>query len=436
MASSGRELPRLAATDTLTDKALKAALKAAGTMGKPKRVSDGGGLYFEARPTGAGWWRLRYFSGGKEGMLSLGTYPGVPLKLARERRDAARGTLAAGADPSEQRKAAKAAKAVKAEAVRLAAAGLPSAGTFEFTAREWHAYMAPGWSPAHAVKVLALLTNDLIPFIGQRPLPDITAPELLKQARRIEARGAAETAYRAIKISGAVFRYGVQHGYCESDPSRDLRGAVRLPVAKHRAAVTNPAKLGELLRAIDAYQGTPVVRAALALAPLVFLRPGELRKAEWVEFDLDGATWTIPALRMKGRLKAKLNGPSHVVPLAPQAVAILRELQPLTGQGRYVFPNPLTPDRPLSDNGVLSALRRMGFAKDEMTGHGFRATARTIAVERLGVAPEVIEAQLAHAVSDALGRAYNRTNFMEQRRVMMIKWADYLDTLRNGAKVG
>ena len=425
----------MAATDTLTDKAIKKALKDAGTAGRPKRVSDGGGLYLEARPTGAGWWRLRYFSGGKEGMLSLGTYPDVPLKLARERRDEARAALAAGTDPSEQRKADKAAQAMKAESARLAAAGLPGPGTFEHAAREWHARMAPSWSPAHAGKVLALMVNDLFPYIGGRPLPELTAPELLMHARRVEARGAVETAYRALKTAGAVFRYGVQHGYCESDPTRDLKGAVVLPVAQHRAAVTDPAKLGELLRAIDAYQGTPVVRAALALAPLVFLRPGELRKAEWAEFDLDGATWTIPAERMKGRLKAKLNGPAHVVPLAPQAVAILRDLHPLTGKGHYVFPNPLTPDRPLSDNGVLSALRRMGFGKDEMTGHGFRATARTIAAERLGIAPEVIEAQLAHAVGDTLGRAYNRTSFAAQRRDMMTKWADYLDRLREGAHV-
>ena len=435
MAISESELPRMAATDTLTDRAIKKALKDASTAGKPKRVSDGGGLYFEARPTGAGWWRFRYLFAGREGMLSLGTYPDVPLKLARERRDQARSALAAGTDPSEARKADKVAQAVKMESARLAAAGLPGPGTFEHAAREWHAYMAPNWAPGHAVKVLALLVNDLFPYIGARPLAELTAPELLKQARRVEARGATETAYRTLKAAGMVFRFGVQHGYCESDPTRDLKGAVQLPVTQHRAAVTNPAKLGELLRAIDAYRGTPVVRAALALAPLVFLRPGELRKAEWTEFDLDGATWTIPAVRMKGRLKAKLTGPAHVVPLAPQAVAILRDLHPLTGAGRYVFPNPLTPDRPLSDNGVLSALRRMGFGKDEMTGHGFRATARTIAVERLGIAPEVIEAQLAHAVGDALGRAYNRTQHLDTRRELMTKWADYLDRLRDGAQV-
>src|SRR5690606_5815201 len=230
-------------------------------------------------------------------------------------------------------------------------------------------------------------------------------------------------------------RHGVQHGYCESDPTRDLKGAIPLPVAKHRAAITDPVKLGELLRAIHGYHGTPVVRAALMLAPMVFLRPRELRYAEWVEFDLDGAPWLIPHARMKARVKTKLTGKPHVVPLARQAVAILRELRPLTGGGRYVFPNPLTPDRPLSENGVLSALRRMGFEKDEMTGHGFRATARTLAHEILGIAPEVIEAQLAHRVPDALGRAYNRTLWLDQRRELMTRWADYLDRLRDGAQV-
>lgn len=425
----------MAATDILSDKAIKAAIKAAGIAGKARKISDGGGLVLEARPTGAGWWRLRYWMDGREGMLSLGTYPDVPLKLARVRRDEARAQVAAGNDPSEARKAGKVARAAKAEAQALADAGLPGPGTFEHAAREWHARMAPSWSTGHGVKVLALLVNDLFPYIGARLLYELTGPELLTHARRVEARGAVETAYRALKAAGAVFRHGVQNGYCVSDPTRDLKGAITLPVPEHRAAVTDPVKLGELLRAIDGYQGTPVVRAALALAPLVFLRPGELRKAEWAEFDLDGAIWTVPADRMKGRLKAKQNGPDHVVPLAPQSVAILRELRPLTGSGRYVFPNPLTGERPMSDNGVLSALRRMGFGKEEVTGHGFRATARTIAAERLGIEPEVIEAQLAHRVPDALGRAYNRTLFLEQRRELMTKWADYLDRLRKGADV-
>ncbi len=423
------------ASKLLTEKAIVSALKKAVVNGEASTIKDGDGLTLIARPDGTGWWRLRYWLSGRENRLSLGTYPDVPLRLARERRDDARTLIAAGTDPSEARKADKAADAARKEAARLAAAGLPGPGTFEHAAREWHAHMAPSWSTGHAVKVLALLENDLIPYIGARLLADLTPPELLTHARRIEARGATETAYRALKAAGAVFRFGVQHGYCTSDPTRDLKGAIQLPIPEHRAAVTDPVKLGELLRAIDAYQGTPTVRAALALAPLVFLRPGELRKAEWAEFDLDGAEWILPAARMKGRLKAKKKGPDHVVPLAPQAVAILRELHPLTGTGTYVFPNPLTPDRPLSDNGVLSALRRMGFGKDEMTGHGFRATARTIAAERLGIAPEVIEAQLAHRVPDALGRAYNRTLFLEQRRELMTKWADYCDRLRTGAHV-
>lgn len=425
----------MAAINTLNDKAIKAAIKAAGIAGTARKLNDGGGLLLEARPTGSGWWRLRYWIDGREGMLSLGTYPDVSLSDARARRDEARKLKADGVNPGEARKAKKAAEVIRAEAARLVASGLPGVGTFEHAAREWHAYMTPKWSATHAVKVLALMENDLIPYIGSRPLAALTAPEVLTHARRVEARGAVETAYRALKLAGQVFRHGVQNGYCESDPTRDLKGAIVLAVPEHRAAFTDPVKVGELLRAIAGYQGTPVVRAALALAPLVFLRPGELRKAEWSEFDLDGATWTVPALRMKGKLKAKLNGPAHVVPLAPQAVAILRDLHPLTGAGRYVFPNPRTDDRPLSDNGVLSALRRMGFGKDEMTGHGFRAMARTLLAERLGVASEVIEAQLAHAVSEALGRAYNRTEFMAQRRDMMSKWADYLDQLRTGVEV-
>jgi len=427
----------MAACNTLTDKAIKAALKKAGQTATAITVNDGGGLTLICRPDGAGWWRLRYWLASRENRLSLGTYPEIPLTDARKRRDEARATVAAGIDPSEQRKAAKMARITRAEASRLAAAGLPGPGTFEHAARGWHARMSVSWSPTHAVKVLALMVNDLFPYIGASLLSELTAPELLRHARRIEERGATETAYRALKAAGAVFRHGVQNGYCESDPTRDLKGAVQLPVPEHRAAITDPARVGELLRAIDGYHGTPVVRAALQLAPLVFLRPGELRKAEWAEIDLDGATWTVPAARMKGRLKAKLNGLAHVVPLAPQAVAILRELQPLTGSDgrRYVFPNPLTPERPLSDNGVLSALRRMGFGPDEMTGHGVRAMARTILAERLNFAPEVIEAQLAHRVPDALGRAYNRTLFLPQRRDMMTKWADYLDLLRRGAQV-
>ena len=365
-------------------------------------------------------------------MLSLGVYPDVSLLLARRRRAEMRRSVAEGSDPSAERKASRLARASQLEAERLSAAGLPVPGTFEHTARHWYERQAPTWSQGHATKIMALMVNDLFPHLGMRLLSMITAPEVLSVVRLIEDRGAAETAYRALKAAGAIFRHGVQTGLCASDPTRDLAGAVVMPESKHRAAVTDPAKLGELLRAIETYQGTAVVRAALALAPLVFLRPNELRRAEWTEVDLDGATWTIPSTRMKGRMKAKLSGIPHIVPLAPQAVAIFAVLRPVTGSGRYVFPHPLTSDRPMSDNAILSALRRMGFAKDEMTGHGFRATARTILAERLDVATELIEAQLAHAVSDSLGRAYNRTQFIEQRRRMMVAWADYLDRLRSG----
>lgn len=424
-----RKLPGMA-TGALTDKSIKSALSTAFKSGKSVRLRDGAGLQIDARPNGSGWWRLRYWIAGKEGMLSLGVYPGVSLKRARELRDDARKLVAAGINPSQERKAAAVRSKTEILAIKHAAAGLPTAGSFEHIARQWHSYMLPSWSEGHGKKILALLENDTLPFLGHRPISQIPAPEVLKVARAVEARGAQETAYRVLKVAGSVFRYGVQNGYCESDPTRDLRGAIKMPASGHRAAITDPDELGALLRAIDGYQGTPVVRAALALAPLVFIRPGELRKAEWQEFNLDEATWLIPSARMKGTRKAKLSGRPHVVPLAPQAVKILRGLLPLTGKGTYVFPSPADPARPLSENGVLAALRRMGFGKEEITGHGFRATARTLAVEVLDIDEAVVEAQLAHAVSDALGRAYNRTQFLRKRRALMLLWADYLDRLR------
>ena len=253
--------------------------------------------------------------------------------------------------------------------------------------------------------------------------------------RRIEARGAIETAHRALQACGQVFRYAIATGRAERDPTPDLRGALKPVLVQHMAAITDPQRVGDLLRAIESYKGMPITRAALQLAPLVFVRPGELRKAEWVEFDLDAAQWRIPAARMKRTKQEKLSGTAHAVPLSRQAVAILRELHPLTGHGRYLFPSPRTSERPMSDNGVLSALRRMGFPSDEMTGHGFRAMARTMLAERLNVDEAIIEAQLAHAVKDSLGRAYNRTEFLEQRRKMLQTWADYLDKLRTGAEI-
>lgn len=392
--------------------------------GKVIRLYDERGLYLEITPSGGRWWRLKYRFSGKEKLLSMGTYPDTGLKAAREKRDRARALLAEGVDPSESRRAEKASRS---QAV---------VNGFEAVAREWHAAIHLAQVTAgHAARTLIRLEQDVFPWLGGLPVGEIKAPELLQAMRRIEARGAIETAHRALQACGQVFRYAIATGRAERDPTPDLRGALKPVLVQHMAAITDPKRVGELLRAIEGYKGMSITRAALQLAPLVFVRPGELRKAEWVEFDLDAAQWRIPAARMKRTKQEKLSGTAHVVPLSRQAVAILRELHPLTGHGRYLFPSPRTGERPMSDNGVLSALRRMGFPSDEMTGHGFRAMARTLLAERLDVDEAVIEAQLAHAVKDSLGRAYNRMEFLEQRRKMLQAWADYLDSLRDGAEV-
>lgn len=419
------------ARDILTDKTIKAALKLAAETGKPTSLNDGDGLHLIARPDDTGWWRFRYWIGGKENRLSLGTYPEVPLKVARERKDDARAQVAAGIDPSETRKAQKADIKLRRKAKELADAGLPALGSFEQVAREWLGTVHKAKvSEGHADRTRIRLEQDVFPWIGTLAMSAINAPMLLEVLRRVEARGAIETAHRVKQACGQVFRYGIATGQCERDPSADLKDALQPVVVKHHAAITDPKQVGAMLRAFDNYQGLPTTRVALRLAPLVFLRPGELRQAEWAEFDLDAALWTIPASRMKRSKQQKISGAPHVVPLATQAVAALRELLPLTGARRHVFPSPRGGDRPMSENAVLSALRRMGFAKDEMTGHGFRAMARTMLAERLGINESVIEAQLAHAVKDSLGRAYNRTEFIAQRHTMMQTWADYLDTLK------
>lgn len=426
----------MAATDTLSDKAIRAALKAATEAGKARKISDGGGLVLEARPTGAGWWRLRYWRDSKEGMLSLGTYPEVSLKDARLRRDDARKLIAAGGDPSEQRKADKAEKVAEAQARALADAGLPGPGTFEHVARDWLTRIHESKvSPGHAERTRIRFEQDAFPWIGRRPISEIDAPELLATLRRVFARGAIETAHRLKDACGQVFRYGIATGECKRNPAADLRDALPPVPTRHLAAIVEPAKAAELLRAMGDYAGHPSTRAALALSALLFLRPGELRQMEWAWVDLDDATVMIPGALMKRRKDEKLNGAPHVVPLAPQAVAVFRDLHPLTGAGRYVFPSLQSKDRPMSENTVNVALRRMGFDRETATAHGFRAMARTMAAERLGIDPQVIEAQLAHAVPDTLGRAYNRTTFADQRRELMVKWADYLDRLRAGAQV-
>lgn len=402
-----------------------------------KRINDGDGLYLLLFVKGGSHgWRFDYSHGGKRQTLSLGTYPDTGLALAREKAQAAREQVAAGINPSAERKAAKAERQRRQEAEDCEAAGLPGPGTFEHVACEWlSAVHEAKVSAGHAERTRIRLERDIFPWLGRRPIAEIEPPELLACLRRIEDRGAIETAHRAKDACGQVFRYGIAAGHCKRNPAADLRDALRPVQSRHHAAIVDPKGAGELLRDMMAYQGQPVTRAALKLSALLLLRPGELRHMEWAWLDLDGATLTVPAEVMKRKKAEKANGVPHVVPLAPQAVATLRELHPLTGYGRYVFPSLHTAARCMSENTVRGALRRMGYGNDDMTAHGFRAMARTMIAERLGVPAEVIEPQLAHAVGDTLGGAYNRTKFLEQRRDMMTKWADYLDTLREGAKV-
>ena len=426
----------MAATDTLSDKAIKAVLKAAIAAGKPRKVTDGGGLLLEARPTGAGWWRLRYWMDSREGMLSLGTYPEVSLAEARRRRDEARKLVADGQDPSDARKAEKARRDLDRQAKALADAGLAGVGTFEHVAREWLGKVHNGKvSAGHSERTRIRLEQDIFPWLGRRPINEIEAPDLLGCLRRVEDRGAIETAHRIKDACGQVFRYGVAIGACKRNPAADLRDALQPVDVRHLAAIVDPTKAGALLRDMVGYQGHPVTRAALSLSALLLLRPGELRHLEWAWTDFDAATLTVPSELMKRSKADKADGPPHIVPLAPQTLEILRGLQPLTGRGRYLFPSLLTGERCMSENTVRSALRRLGYGNDDMTAHGFRAMARTMIAERLGVQPEVIEAQLAHTVADTLGRAYNRTQYVEQRIEMMTRWADYLDKLRDGAEV-
>lgn len=383
------------------------AIRNAKPTAKPRKLADGRGLYLLITPAGGRLWRFKYRFEGKEKLLALGTYPEVPLKLARERREEAREQIARDIDPSAARQAAKLAG---------------DAESFEAVTREWFARHAPNWAESHAAKIMRRFERDLFPWIGARLVGSVTAPELLAVVRRIEARGSLETAHRALQTAGQVFRYAVATGRAERDPTGDLRGA--LPPARegHFAAVTDPAKVGELLRVLEGYRGTFTVCCALRLAPLVFVRPGELRTALWADIDLAAALW---------RYEVTKTGTAHIVPLSTQALGILGELQPLTGRSRYVFPGARTNERPMSENAVLAALRRLGIAKEEMSGHGFRAMARTILDEVLGFRPDWIEQQLAHAVRDPLGRAYNRTAHLDGRRLMMQGWADYLDGLKN-----
>jgi len=394
-------------------------------LGKPagEKYADGGGMYLLVK-SGGKYWRMDYTHASKRKTLALGVYPAVTLAKARKRRDSARELLAEGLDPGTAKQAEKLATKVAA------------ANTFEAIAREFHETAKSGWSPRYAARWIERMEKDLFPYIGRMTLPSITAPGLLDALRKVEKRGANETAHTLRQTAGQVFRYGIQTGRCEHSPVTDLHGALKPIVVKHMAAVLEPVKAGELLRAIDGYTGQPMTKTALALSALLFQRPGNIRQMEWAWIDFDKAMLTIPSQDMKRRLHQKINGRPHFVPLAPQALAYLKELQPLTGHGRYVFPSLRTGERPMSDNTVNAALRRMGFASEEMSAHGFRAMARTLMIERIhGISQDVIEAQLAHGKSGPLGAAYDRAEYMDQRRKMMNEWADYLDKLRQGADV-
>ncbi len=372
-------------------------------------------MYLEISPAGGKLWRFKYRIAGKEKRLSLGIYPDVGLTDARSRRDEARKLLAAGVDPSTRRKAEKQAGAER------------SANSFEVVAREWFARNRHRWSEGSIARTERLLEKDLFPWIGRLPVAEVTAPDLLTTLRRIESRGALETAHRTRSLTGQVFRYAIATGRAERDPSADLRGALSPAVKQHFASIIEPAKVGELLRAIYGYSGQASTAAALKLAPLTFVRPGNLRAAEWAEFDLDAAEWRLPAEKMK-------SGRPHVVPLAKQAVEILRELQPLTGRGKYLFPGQRTVQRPMSENTVNGALRRLGYGTDDMTGHGFRHMASTLLHEQ-NFPHDAIERQLAHGERDEVSATYNWAQYLPERRKMMQAWADYLDQLRTGSNV-
>ncbi len=384
---------------------------------KPVKQVDGEGLYLLVTPAGGKLWRLKYRFAGKEKLLALGAYPAVSLKDARDKRSEARKLLAEGIDPSEHKKATKTMRA-----------GLAT-NTFEAVGREWYAKTATTLAESTKEKLLRRLEVDVFPVIGHRPIAELTAPDLLAVIRRIEGRGALDIAKRVHNSCGRIFRYAVGHGLASRDPSRDIELRDILPQTdvKHHASVTDPKQAGDLLRAIEGFTGAFTTRCALRLAPLAFVRPGELRHAEWTEFDFDKAEWRIPA----GKMKMK---EQHIVPLSVQAIAILREIQSVTGRGRYVFPSERGNSRPMSENTVNAALRRMGYSKDEMTGHGFRSMASTL-LHELGLPHAVIERQLAHGERNKVAAAYNFAEHLPERRKMMQQWADYLDKLKAGAEV-
>ncbi len=375
----------------------------------PQKLFDGGGLFLLVTPSGGKLWNLKYRFNGKEKKLSLGSYPEISLAEARQRREEARTLVANEVDPGEIKKAQLAAESAQAD-------------TFEVIAREWHSRFAPTWAKSHAGKIIRRFELYVFPWIGTKEITSISAKEMLEVLRRVEEKGIIETAHRIQQSCGRVFRYAIATGRAERDPTGDLRGALPPANTKHMASIIDPREIGGLLRAIDGYNGSIVTRCALQLAPLVFVRPGELRHAEWIEINFDANEWRIPAEKMKSKFQ-------HIVPLSKQSVKVLREIMPLTGKGRYVFPSPRTGNRPMSDNAVLAALRRMGYEKDEMSGHGFRSMASTLLNEQ-GWNRDAIERQLAHTEKNSVRASYNFAEYLPERRKMMQSWADYLDSLR------
>lgn len=389
------------------------AIKLAEPKAKPYKMSDGLGLYLEVQPTGSRYWRFKYLFAGKQKRIALGVYPEISLKAARDATLEYRLKLRNNIDPAQERKQEKLFRKVSTE------------NNFEAVGNEWLEKEKDGWSENHFNRSQSLFKNHLVPWLGVRPVSEITAPELLAVLRKIESRGILETADRTKTLAGQIFRYAIQTGRAERDPSQDLKGALKTPKTKHLAAIIEPKEVGKLMRAIDSYHGTPIVEAALKISPLLFQRPGEIRTMKWDDIDFEKAEWRYIVSKTKT---------SHIVPLSQQALEILKGLEPITRKRSiFVFPSPRGPRRPLSENGVRVALRAMGYTNDQMTPHGFRAMARTLLDEELGYRVDWIEHQLAHAVRDSLGRAYNRTSHIDGRRQMMQGWADYLDALKSSA---
>jgi integrase len=395
----------------LTDKAIRKAKPSE----KPYKLADEKGLYLLVNPTGSKLWRHKFRVMGKEKLISYGAYPELTLAEARDKRDASRKVIAHGGDPAQSKRDQKTATLASA------------ANTFELVAREWLVNSSVRWVPSHTARITKRFEQDVFPSIGARAVSEVTARELLQMLRKIEARGVIETAHRIHQNCGQVFRYAIATGRAERDVATDLRGALKPIVSTHHASIADPKGVADLLRAIYRYEGAIVTRCALRLAPLVFVRPGELRHAEWIEIGFDKTEWRIPAAKMK--MKAV-----HIVPLSTQSVAVLKTIQAVTGDGRYVFPSVRTPDRPMSENTVNAALRRLDYTTDEMTGHGFRSMASTMLNEQ-GWNRDAIERQLAHGERDSVRAAYNYAEHLPERRKMMQAWADYLEALARGGTV-